>query len=590
MSSPHATPSPFASLIALVSSEKKSLNAALALAALSVLMELIPYYLLWLAADFVRQGALTDRPLLVLAGWLALALLLKYLLLSFAGYFSHLAAFRVLYQVRLRIARALTRMPLMQLAPYSSGSLRKIIVNDVERLESFIAHHTVDLISALVSPLTAALFLFWLDWKMALAALVTVPLALLVQKIFSRGMQERVRSYNEATEKLNSSIVEFVRGVPVMKAYRQTARSFRLLHHSLQRYHQLVEGFTRRAVPSWSVFVVLLNANIFILLPLGVWRISAGSLTISQLILVLMLGSGLLKPLLRVTFFSSLMREVLAGMARIQPFLQVATADTASVVPANTQMHATHLSFRYHQREVVRDVSLTLKAGAFYALIGQSGSGKSTLAWLLAGLLPAESGEIRVGDTPLTQLDDRVRASLFALVSQDVFLFKGSLADNLRIGNPQATHQQMELALEIAQATAFVRLLPQGIDTQLDERGLRLSGGERQRIAIARALLAQTPILILDEATAFADALTEAAFYRALRDARPDTTVLAIAHRLFAVQQADELLLMDNGQLVARGSHQQLMTENVLYQQLWDSQYQLQRWHIRLQEGDHVGA
>lgn len=590
MSSPQSTPSPFASLMALVSSEKKSLNMALALAALSVLMELIPYYLLWLAANYVQQGSPGDQPLLVLAGWLALALLLKYLLLSFAGYFSHLAAFRVLYQLRLRIARALTRLPLMQLAPYSSGSLRKIIINDVERLESFIAHHTVDLIAALVSPLTAALFLFWLDWKMALAALATVPLALLAQKMFSRGMQERVRTYQEATEQLNGAIVEFVRGVPVMKAYRQTARSFRLLHDSLQRYHQLVEGFTRRAVPSWSVFVVLLNANIFILLPLGIWRITQGTLTVSELVLVLMLGSGLLKPLLRVTFFSSLMREVLAGMARIQPFLLAEQEQKGGDAPVSSQLQASQLSFSYGERQVVREVSLTLQPGGFYALVGPSGAGKSSLAWLLAGLLPADSGDVRAGDTPLTQLSDKQRAALFALVSQDVFLFKGSLADNLRIGNPDATHQQIEEALEIAQASAFVNALPQGIDTLVHERGLRLSGGERQRIAIARALLAQTPVLILDEATAFADALTEAAFYHALRAARPHTTVLTIAHRLFAVQQADELLLMENGQLVARGTHQQLMADNALYQQLWHSQYQLQHWHIRSQEVSHVGA
>ncbi|WP_437611375.1 ABC transporter ATP-binding protein [Erwinia sp. V71] len=590
MSSPQSTPSPFASLMALVSSEKKTLNRALALAALSVLMELIPYYLLWLAANFVQNGTLDEQPLLALAGWLALALVLKYLLLNCAGYFSHLAAFRVLYQLRLRIARVLTRLPLMQLSTYSSGSLRKIMINDVERLESFIAHHTVDLISALVSPLTAALFLFWLDWKMALATLITVPLALLAQKMFSRGMQERVRTYNEATEQLNSAIVEFVRGVPVMKAYRQTAQSFRLLHDSLQRYHQLVEGFTRRAVPSWSVFVVLLNANIFILLPVGIWRISHGTLTISELVLVLMLGSGLLKPLLRVTFFSSLMREVLAGMARIQPFLLAEQEEKSSVTPASTQLAATQLCFSYAHRQVVRDVSLTLQPGGFYALVGPSGAGKSSLAWLLAGLLPADSGDIRVGDTPLSELNDQTRAALFALVGQEVFLFKGSLADNLRVGNPAATHRQMEEALEIAQASGFVNALPQGIHTLVNERGVRLSGGERQRIAIARALLAEAPILILDEATAFADALTEAAFYRALRAARPHTTVLTIAHRLFAVQQADELLLMENGQLVARGSHQQLMTENTLYQQLWHSQYQLQHWHIRSQEVSHVGA
>ncbi|KOC88159.1 ABC transporter ATP-binding protein [Winslowiella iniecta] len=582
--------SPVQTLLALVSGEKSALIRALVLASLSVLMELIPYGILWLAASLVQPGMAVGHQLLQLAGWLALALVLKYLLLSLAGYFSHLAAFRVLYQVRLRIARALSRLPLMQLAPYSSGSLRKIIINDVERLESFIAHHTVDLISALISPLTAAIFLFWIDWKMALAALITVPLALLAQKIFSRGMAERVRRYHQATEQLNSAIVEFVRGIPVMKAFRQSSTSFRLLNDSLKQYHALVEQFTRRAVPSWSVFVVLLNANIFILLPLGIWRIGQGTLTLTDLVLVLMLGSGLLKPLLRVTFLSSLMREVLAGMARIQPFLTEQPPSAAVVMSPGNPLRAENISFGYEQRQVIGQLSLQLQPGGFYALVGPSGAGKSTLAWLLAGLLPPDSGEIYLGETPLSQLDDASRAAQFALVSQDVFLFKGTLADNLRIGNPHASPEQIAQALAIAQAGDFVNALPQGIDTPLHERGLRLSGGERQRIAIARALLADTPILILDEATAFADALTEAAFYRQLRQARPETCVLTIAHRLFAVQQADCLLLMENGQLVASGSHSQLLADNPLYQRLWHSQYQLQHWHIRSQECSDVDA
>ncbi|KGT93059.1 ABC transporter [Erwinia typographi] len=589
MSSTHS-PSPVRTLLALISGEKTSLRWAIGLAALSVLLELIPYYLLWMAANVLQAGVLAGGQLLQLAGWLAGALLLKYLLLAFAGYFSHLAAFRVLYQVRLRIARALTRLPLMQLSHYSSGGLREIIINDVERLESFIAHHTVDLTAALVSPLTAALFLFWLDWKMALAALATVPLAILAQKIFSRGMQQRTAEYHEATERLNGAIVEFIRGIPVMKAYRQTSRSFRLLHDSLTQYHQLVGRFTRRAVPAWSLFVVLLNANIFILLPLGIWRISQGTLTTAELVLALMLGSGLLKPLLRVTFLGTLMREILAGITRIQPFLQEDSSPQGTNTPANSTLIAEGVSFRYEQREVVNNVSLRLEPGGFYALVGPSGAGKSTLAWLLAGLLPASAGQIHIGDTLLSELDDRTRANRLAVVSQDVFLFKGTLAENLRIGNPQASEAQIYQALNIAQADSFVQALPLGLQTPLDERGLRLSGGERQRIAIARALLADTPILILDEATAFADALTEASFYQALRLARPNTTVLTIAHRLFAVQQADAILLMENGRLVASGSHSGLIESNGLYQQLWHSQFQLQHWHIRSGESSDVNA
>lgn len=583
------TVSPLLTLRRLLAAEKSTLLLALTISASSVLLELLPWYLLWRAVGVVEQGG----SLLHLGGWLALALGCKYLLASLAGYFSHLAAFRVLHHTRLRIARALTRLPLMQLAPFSAGSLRKIIMNDVQRLEDFIAHHTVDLISALFSPLIAALFLFWLDWKMALAALLTVPLAIVAQRLCLRGMAERTRDYHLATERLNSAIVEYVRGIPVMKAFSQDTRSFRLLDDSLRDYHQLVVRFTRRAVPAWSLFVVLLNASIFILLPLGLWRVSQGTLSVSALLLILMLGSGLLKPLLRVTFFGSLIRELFAGLSRMAPFLDDASeGHSAATVTSQSgiTLSACDLSFSYEQRTVIDALNITLVPGGFYALVGPSGAGKSTLAGLLSGMLPPTSGTITLGGMALAEMDDDTRASLLAVVSQQVFLFKGSLADNLRLAQPQASDEQLWQALEIAQGRAFVEALPQGLATTIGEGGARLSGGERQRIAIARALLAETPLLILDEATAFADLLTEAAFYRELRHQRPTVTVLTIAHRLFAVQQADCLLVMEAGRLTGCGTHQQLLSEHRIYQQMWHSQSQLAQWQIRREEDTHVNA
>lgn len=605
------TVSPLLTLRRLLAAEKSTLLLALTISASSVLLELLPWYLLWRAVSVVEQGG----SLLHLGGWLALALVFKYMLASLAGYFSHLAAFRVLHHTRLRIARSLTRLPLMQLAPFSAGSLRKIIMNDVQRVEDFIAHHTVDLISALFSPLIAALFLFWLDWKMALAALLTVPLAIIAQRLCLRGMAERTRDYHLATERLNSAIVEYVRGIPVMKAFSQDARSFRLLDDSLRNYHQLVVRFTRRAVPAWSLFVVLLNASIFILLPLGLWRVSQGTLSVSALLLILMLGSGLLKPLLRVTFFGSLIRELFAGLSRMAPFLDDASENAFSPVDAAAQtacgtsgiaastdpagsltsrrgvaLSARDLSFRYEQRTVIDSLNLTLQPGGFYALVGPSGAGKSTLAGLLSGMLPPTTGAVTLGGVALAEIDDATRASLLAVVSQDVFLFKSSLADNLRLAQPQASDEQLWQALDIAQGRAFVEALPQGLATPIGEGGARLSGGERQRVAIARGLLAETPLLILDEATAFADLLTEAAFYRALRQQRPATTVLTIAHRLFAVQQADCLLVMEAGKLTGCGTHQQLLNDHPLYQQMWHSQSQLAQWQIRREEDTHVNA
>lgn len=575
-----STLSTLSALRQLLHGERRTLWLAYGLTALAVLLELLPYYLLWRAASSLHPA----QELVTLAGLMLAALAGKYALLCLAGYFSHLAAFRVLYQTRLRLATALARMPLSRLAGRSSASLRNIILNDVERLESFIAHHSVDMVSALISPLVAALFLFWLDWRMALAALATVPLALLAQKIFSRGMQARTEAYHHASSQLDSALVEYVRGIPVMKAFQQSAQAFRLLNQRLDAYHQLVAAFTRRAVPAWSVFVVLLNANLFILLPLGIWLVSRGSLGVSQLVLALMLGSGLLKPLLRLTFLGTLLREIFAGIGRIMPLLNSDTRQPEAPPPAGHDLRVESLTFHYDGAPLLNDLHLHLPAGGFYALVGPSGAGKSTLAWLLAGLSQPASGRVTLGGSDLSTFSDAQRARLLAVVSQEVFLFKGTLADNLRLGNPTATEDQLWHALRLAQAETWVSALPAGLATPVGERGVTLSGGEQQRIAIARALLAETPVLILDEATAFADALTEAAFYAALREARPTMTVLSIAHRLYAVQHADQILLMVQGQIAAQGTHAELLAGNPHYGAMWQSQFALAQWHIRSQE------
>ncbi len=581
--------SPVSALMKLIAGQNRTLMMAISLAGLAVVAELIPYYLLYLAADVAMAEAPADEVLVSLAGWIALALVVKYLLLSCGGYLSHLAAFRILYEVRLRIADALTRLPLARLTPYSSGSLRKIIMNDVERLEGFIAHHTIDLMSALISPIIAACFLFWLDWKMALAVMVNIPLAIGAQKIFSHGMQQRTQAYNQATEQLNSAVVEFVRGIPVMKAFRQTARSFTLLHDRLQEYHALVQQFTRRTAPSWSLFVVLLNANIFILLPVGLWRMTEGTLTLPAFILVLMLGSGLLKPLLRVTFLGSQIREMLVGMARIQPLLSEQQAEHQYVAPDNNRIVAKNVYFRYDGRDVINNISFRLEPGSFTALVGPSGAGKSTLAWLLSGMLSPSSGSVTLGGATLAEFDDVTRSASLSVVTQEVFLFQGTLAENLRLGKPDASDTDIHQALGIAQASEFIAALPDGLNTKIGERGLRFSGGERQRLAIARALLVNAPILILDEATAFADALTEAAFYKALRQHYPQMTILTIAHRLYAVKDADSILVMEAGRLLASGRHQALLNNEPLYARLWRSQYSQYTWRIRTQEVSSVG-
>ncbi|HBR96331.1 MAG TPA: ABC transporter ATP-binding protein [Gammaproteobacteria bacterium] len=569
-------------LIGLMATERRRLGYALCLTVVAALCDLIPYGLLYLALETVLSGQAVASGLTTLACWMTLALLAKYALYTVAYLLSHQAAFALLAHIRQDLARRIAWSPWLWLHRFSSGELKKIIMQDVERLEQFIAHHSVEMMAALVSPLFVTLFLAWLDWRLALAALAVVPVAVLAQYLFMRGMQARYAEFEAVSADLNGAIVEYVRNAAVMKAFQQDTASFQRLRTALDAHSRLIAEITRRTVPGWSVFAVLLGANVFFILPVGIGLHTQGSLALTDLILALVLGSGMLKPLFKVVRFSSEIQEIRMGVARMLPFLQwqPPVQNTRDMPQPPVIVCCDQVSFSFGHVPTVRSVDLSLAPGTTTALIGPSGAGKSTLAQLLAGLLSPTSGDIRVNHTPLSTLDDRQRCALIALASQEAFLFRGTLLDNLRLGCPGAGDEAIATSLRVAQAEAFVNALPQGLHTSVGERGVRLSGGERQRIAIARALLADTPVLILDEATAFADARTERAFHGALRETYADKTLLVITHRLHAIERADCVVVMAQGQLVDSGPHAALLQRCPLYQRLWHRQRASQRWTL----------
>ncbi|MBK1674265.1 ABC transporter permease [Ectothiorhodospira shaposhnikovii] len=579
-------------LFGLLHDERGPLLAALSVAVIAALFELLPYWLLYQSIVLVLSGTQVADGLTRLAGWMAVALVAKYGLYSFAYYLSHRAAYQILANLRRDLARRLVWVPLTELQGYSSGELKKIVMHDVERLEQFIAHHSVEFIAALAGPLFVALFLLWLDWRLALAALAVVPLAALAQSLFMRGASNRIEDFDNAVGELSGSTVEYVRNIPVMKAFRQEVGSFRRMRRVLERYHGLVTAVIRQTIPGWSVFTVLLSANILFILPTGMWLVSQGALDLPDLILALMLGTGMLKPLFKVVRFSSETREILGGVRRIAPFLTWSSPAPQSPVTltATPGVNFDAVSFAYDDTPVLRDLSFELPPGKLTAMVGPSGAGKSTVAHLLGGLARPQQGTIRLDGISLDSLDEAQRASLVSVATQEAFLFRGTLMDNLKLASPDADEAAVRRAARVAQADAFILALPEGYNTRIEERGVRLSGGERQRIAIARALLADTPVLVLDEATAFADSLTERAFYNALHEAYPHKTLLVIAHRLYTIEQADQVLVMEGGRLVDAGRHDELITRCGLYQRLWQRQSVGESWTIGKKEVVDAGV
>lgn len=580
---------PWQTLCGLLRGYGLPLGVALGLALLAAALELLPYALLCHSVTLLMAGG-GAADFYRLAGWMALALLGKYVMYTLAYYLSHHVAYRVLMQTRQLLVRRLLWAPLAWLQQAGSGALKRILMQDVERIEQFIAHHLVEMTAAMVSPLLVAAVLFWIDWRLALAALATLPLAILFQSIAMRGMDQRMAEYQQAVGDLNNASVEYVRSMPVMKTFRQNARSFRRMREGLARYHALIVRVTRSTVPGWSVFMVLLNANVVFVLPLGLWLLAQQRIDISQLVLAVLLGNGMLKPLFKLMRFNAQIREILGGVERMQPLL--AMCEPASVgleqPVSQTSVQFEQVCFSYAGHRVLDTLSLQLPAGRVTALVGPSGAGKSTVASLLGGLIEASAGEIRIGGVALHSLGESQRARLIAVATQEAFLFQGSLLDNLRLGSPGATEAQVRAVLRIAQAEAFVDALPDGLQTRVGERGARLSGGERQRIAIARALLADTPILVLDEATAFADGRTERQFYQALHAAYPEKTLLVIAHRLYTVRDAAQILVLQQGRLLDAGSHADLLQRCPLYSGLWRAQSEDESWTLHSAEAVHA--
>jgi sulfate-transporting ATPase/ATP-binding cassette subfamily B protein len=570
-------------LVSLLSPEKVRLGLAVALAPLAALADLLPYAILSYSVGTVVSGTASPDDLVGIAGLVGAALVLKYLLYSLAYYFSHVAAFRLLADIRQTLVRRLAAAPMNWLYRHSSGHLKKIVVQDVERLEQFIAHHTVECLAAISSPLFVALVLAWIDWRLAAAALVTVPLAALAQAALMRGLGLRMNDYNRAIGDLNGAAVEYVRNAPVMKAFGLNAHSFRRMRDLLARYHDLITAMTRQTVPGWSVFMVLLGANLVFLLPVVLWLVRQGAISPAETILALTLGSVMLKPLFKVAHFSSEIREIAAGLRRIAPLLAFAPSQDSGPreTPPTLRLSFRHVSFAYESRPILKNVSFTLEAGTITALVGPSGAGKSTIAHLIGGLAAPGSGDILVNGTSLSALDEAERSAWITVAAQDAFLFRGTLLENVRLGRPDATDDDVHRAARIAQVADFVATLPDGFATMVGEQGARLSGGERQRIAIARALLTDAPLLVLDEATAFADRRTERRFYLSLREAYPDKTLLVIAHRLSSIERADQILVLKDGGMVDCGRHADLIARCPLYCALWQRQFDSETWTIR---------
>jgi ATP-binding cassette, subfamily B, bacterial IrtA/YbtP len=512
------------------------------------------------------------------------ALALRYVFVAVANMVAHVAAYRVLHALRLRLAKKLGAVPLSFFSHRGAGELKKTLMDDVNQIEAFIAHHFPDAVAAFVVPVATAIVLLWVDWRMALASLVMAPIAIVAMAIAMRDVGKAHRQWNEIQGRMNTSLLEYLRGIHVIKTFGLSARRFGDLSRSIEEGLAWMEGFMRTNGRGYGAFGTLIGSSLVVLVPMGGWLFTRGTLSLESLVLFLVLGPQLLMSMTRLTFAWGNVDRIKAGNARIQAILAAADLETAAgdAQPAHNGLAFHRVGFRYDDDgpEVLHDVCLEAPAGKVTALVGPSGAGKTTLVRLVPRLWEAASGAVTIGGVDVRTLPLDALLSRISMVFQDVFLFHGTVRENLRLARPDATDEQIDAACRAARAYDFIQALPKKYDMLLGERGARLSGGEKQRLSIARALLKDAPVLLLDEATAFADPENEARIQEALSELCAGRTVLVVAHRLSTIATADHIVVLDGGRVSDQGTHEELLARSPLYQRLWKSHNEALDWSL----------
>lgn len=528
--------------------------------------------------------------------WIALGGLIAGLALIYiAIMFSHVAAFRILYGIRMSLAKHIGKLSLGFLNSTSTGAIKKKMEQDVERIELFVAHTIPDLVNVAATVFVMFAIFFTLNGWMAVtvAGAFIISIVLQASMMFGKGAQKSTKSYFDSLERIHSSAIQYVRGIPVVKIFGQTVYSFKKFSKDLYDYRDWAVAHCDSFENGFAIFMVILNSFLTFILPVGLLTLSANSANIAFALIYLffiIMVPGSSSPLYKLTMLAAGTREIFEGVERLdaiyeeEPIKETLNPKT----PKNHDVTFENVTFAYENKaeatrvEALTNINFIAKSGEVTALVGPSGSGKSTVANLIPRFWDVTNGSIKIGDINIKDISTDKLMDTVSFVFQDTFLFYDTLYENIKVGNPNATPEQVYAAAKAAQCHEFIETLPNGYNTLIGEGGVFLSGGEEQRVSVARAILKNAPILVLDEATAFADPENEYKMQIALKELIKNKTVIVIAHRLSSIKSANKIVVLNNGAIEQIGTHIELTSKDGLYKRMWDAYTSAYDWTLRI--------
>lgn len=577
--------SPLKRIWTLAKSEHKRLKFAIVLAVLGVMLGFIPYFcagkiIIMLLNGTTEMNSCIPWLILALAGSIG-----KVLLTTFSTSQSHKATFTVLAEIRNKCIHKLSNLSMGTLQNQSIGRWKGILVDQIESMETALAHLLPEMTSNILSPIILLVFLFTIDWRLAIISIATLPIGMIFMMTTMKTYPAKYAKSVQIGKKMNDSIVEYVNGIEVIKAFNQGKEAYAGYASAVNANADFFYGWMKSAQFAMACYRNVSPAVLVGVLPAGLGFYLNGSISSSRFIMVMILSMGIVGPIIAASNFIDSLAQAGTIIESVETILEAKEQHHPKgyVDLSGTDIEMKHVSFSYEQDKgrVLNDVSLKICTGTVNAFVGPSGSGKSTITKLIAGFWDINKGTISIGgknikELPLAQIADNI-----AYVSQDNFLFNDTIRENIRMGKENATDKEVEEVAKKAGCDAFIRKLEHGYDTRVGGGGTHLSGGERQRIAIARAMLKDAPIVILDEATAYIDPENEAMLQKAISKLVQGKTLIMIAHRLSTIVDADQILLVNHGKIDAAGTHEQLLKESQLYQNMWNA-------HMGVKDGEQA--